>query len=100
MERYKCRDGVVLTHICGETLLVSARALREQCPFLTVLNDSSAFLWQRLKTGASAAELEEAVCREYEVDDPAEVRGLIETFLHRMNEYHYLVKMEQGEQNE
>ena len=96
MERYKCRDGVVLTHVCGETLLVAARSLGGQCPYVTILNDSSAFLWQRLKDGATAGELEEAVNREFEVEDPSEIRGFIESFLQQMNEQHYLT-LEQGE---
>ena len=94
MERYKCRDGLVLTQVCGETLLVAARSLSGQCPYVTMLNDSSAFLWQCLKNGATAEELEKSVCREYEIDDPAEIRGFIESFLHQMNEHHYLTMIE------
>lgn len=97
MERYKCRDGVVMTHVCGETLLVAARSLSGQCPYVTILNDSSAFLWERLKSGATAKELEEAVCDSYEVEDLSAIHGLIEAFLKQMNEHHYLIVMEQGE---
>lgn len=97
MERYKCRDGVVLTRVCGETLLVAARALKGQCPYVTILNDSSAFLWQRLKSGADAAELEEAVRGEFEVDDPSAIRGFVDSFLQQMKEHHYLTSLDQGE---
>ena len=97
MERYKCRDGVVMTRVCGETLLVAARAIQDQCPYVTFLNDSSAFLWQQLKTGATAAELEEAVCREFDVDDPSAIRELIESFIQQMKEHHYLTTFHQGE---
>lgn len=97
MERYKCRDGVVMTHVCGETLLVAASSLKGLCRYLTILNDSSAFLWQQLKTGASAEELEAAVSREYEVDDPAEIRGFIDTFLRQMKEQNYLTTEVQGD---
>ena len=54
MERYKTRVGVVLTRVCGEWLLVSAAALKDLCPFVTVINESSAFLWNRLQSGAEA----------------------------------------------
>ena len=90
MERYKTRDGVVLTTVCGEILLVAASALRELCPFVTVVNDSSAFLWQRLKMGATLEELEQAVKDEYEIDDPAMVKGVIKDFVNQMLELHYL----------
>ena len=100
MKRYKCRNGVVLTDVCGETLLVSASALRDLCPYVTVLNDSSAFLWKCLQHGASKQELEDAVSAEFEVDDPAALRTMIETFLRQMQEYNYLVVKEQGEDYE
>lgn len=100
MERYKTRDGVVLTTVCGEILLVAASTLRELCPFVTVINDSSAFLWQRLKLGATLEELEQAVKEEYEIDDSAMVEGVIKDFVNQMLELHYLVEDEQGERHE
>ena len=90
MERYKTRVGVVLTCVCGEWLLVSASALRDRCPFVTVVNESSAFLWKQLQSGADAAELESAVREEYEIDDPETVRSVIEAFLRQMLELNYL----------
>lgn len=91
MERYKTRAGVVLTCVCGEWLLVSAAALRELCPFVTVVNESSAFLWKQLQSGADAEELEHAVREEYEIEDPAAVRSVIEAFLRQMLELNYLI---------
>ena len=100
MERYKTREGVVLTSVCGETLLVTARALRELCPFVTVINDSSAFLWERLRSGATAEELERAVKEEYELDDPSIVNGVIQDFLRQMLALNYLIEDDQGEKHE
>lgn len=102
MERYKTRVGVVLTCVCGEWLLVSASALRDRCPFVTVVNESSAFLWKRLQSGADAAELESAVREEYEIDDEETVRSVIEAFLQQMLELNYLEETgkETGEAND
>ena len=97
MKRYKARDGLVLAQVCGEQLLVSAGALRELCPFVTVLNETSAFLWGRLKDGATSEELLQAVKEEYEVDDPAAIRGVIKDFLRQMQELNYVLTEEQGE---
>ena len=97
MKRYKARDGLVLTQVCGEQLLVSAGALRELCPFVTVLNETSAFLWGQLKDGATADQLLQAVMKEYEVDDPAAISGVIGDFLHQMQELNYVLTEEQGE---
>ena len=90
MERYKTRDGIVLTCVCGEWLLVAASALKDLCPFVTVVNESSAFLWKRLQSGTDAEELERAVREEYEIEDPETVRSVIVAFLQQMREMNYL----------
>ena len=97
MKRYQARSGLVLTQVCGEYLLVAARALRELCPYVTVVNETSAFLWERLEKGATAEELALAVAGEYEVDDPAAVRGVIDDFLRQMQELNYVLTEEQEE---
>lgn len=96
MMRYKTRKGVILTEICGEQLLVAAHSLKDICPFVTVVNETSAFLWKRLQNGASAGDLEHAVMQEFEVEDPSAICGLIETFLRQMLEIHYIIA-ESGE---
>lgn len=85
MNRYRTRPGVVLTEICGEHMLVSARAVAHDCPFVTHINESSAFLWEKLKNGADEDELMEAVAKDFELEDPEElreaIRGLIRQLL-------------------
>ncbi len=92
MIRYKTREGVVLTSICGESLLVSATALHGICPSVTTLNDSSAFLWKELQKGAGLEDLEKAVLAEYEIDDVMAVRIEIESFILQMLETNYLLE--------
>lgn len=93
---FKTRPGVVLTSICGEYYLVSPRSLQPLCPYLTNINETSAFLWSVLMEGATAAQLEEAVAKEYEVDDPDQVRNAIQGFLQQMLSLNYLLET-QGE---
>ncbi len=90
--RYKTRSGVVLTQIRGEYLLVSSSTLRELCPFVTTVNETSAFLWKQLQNGATEEELLLAVAEEYEVDDPEVLRGVIRSFLEQMQAMHYLLE--------
>ena len=96
MTRYKTRPGVVMTAICGEHVLVSARSIRELCPYVTELNETSAFLWRQLKSGASLDDLMTALDQEYELDDPAAARQAVEAFLQQMLELNYLLPEEQG----
>lgn len=94
MKRYKARDGLVLTRVCGEQLLVSAGSLRGLCPFVTVLNETSAFLWEQLRNGATAEDLLRAVSEEYEVEDPTALRNMIGDFLRQMEELNYIIVKE------
>ncbi len=98
MERYETRPGVVLTNICGEYMLLAAKAAREYCPYMTQLNESSAFLWRRLESGAGPEEMERAVLKEYEIEDPAAAREAIRNFLEQMLQLGYLLR--KGEQKD
>ena len=89
--RYKTRPGVVLTEIAGEYVLVAAKALLGTCPYVTQINETSAFLWRRLEQGSGMQELLTDVAEEYEVDDLGTVREAIEGFIRQMNEMNYLL---------
>ena len=98
MDHYVTRPGVVLTSICDEYMLLAAKGAREHCPYMTQLNESSAFLWRRLEQGADRDDLERAVQEEYEIDDPADAREAIRGFLDQMLQLGYLLR--EGEEHE
>lgn len=98
MERYVTRPGVVLTSICDEYMLLAAKGAREHCPYMTQLNESSAFLWRRLEQGSDLDALEQAVSEEYELADPTEAREAIRGFLDQMLQLGYLLR--EGEEHE
>ena len=92
MPRYRTRPGVVLTSICGEYVLVAAKAVRDTVPAYAQLNDSSAFLWRLLEAGSEEEPLEKAVMEEYEIEDPAAARSAIESFIAQMLDSGYLLR--------
>ena len=96
MVRYKTRPGVILTSICEEYVLVAAKSLLPSCPYVTEINETSAFLWKNLVSGATLAQLEAAVTDAYEVDDLSQVREAISGFVQQMMELNYLLSEEQG----
>ena len=98
MEHYRTRPGVILTSICGEYLLLAAKAAREHCPYMTQLNESSAFLWKQLERGGDLEDLRTAVLEEYELDDPAQAQEAIQDFMDQMMQLGYLLR--EGEEHE
>ena len=98
--RYKARAGVLQTRICGEYLLVATKAARQFCPFVTVLNESAAFVWKLLESGATLTQLMAAVSEEYEIDSPEETRDILLGMLKNLEDNGYLLREEQGGEDE
>ena len=90
MKYYKTRTGVVLSEIAGEYVLVAAKTLLNECPYLTQINESSAFLWRQMEDGASLDMLFKAVEDRYDLDDPAEAHQTIIAFVQQMEDMKYL----------
>ena len=95
--RYRARPGVVLTEICGESFLVAAAALREECPFVTPVNDTTAFLWNVLIHGADIEALELAAQEEYEIEDSAAAKAAIMDMVEALLAQHLLICQEAEE---
>ena len=98
MDQFETRPGVVLTQICGEYMLLAAKAAREYCPYMTQLTESSAFLWRKLEKGTAQKELERAVLEEYEIEDPAAAGEAIRVFIEEILQRGYLLR--KGEQKD
>lgn len=94
MKRYKTRMGIILTEIADENVLVAAKALQEEFPYVTQINESSAFLWKKMENGASISEMADAAMKEYEIEDRNEVYEAIVGFVRQMEEMKYLVVVE------
>lgn len=66
----KIKKGFVLRNICGENIIVAEG--KENIDFTKIIsmNESSAFLWERVKDiDFDAATLKELLCAEYDVDE-------------------------------
>ena len=96
--RYRTRPGAVLAKICGEYLLVAAQSLRDSLPYVTQLNESSAFLWEKLEGGADEQTLEQCVMEEYEVEDREAARAAIRDFMEQMRSAGYLIEGGEAEE--
>ncbi len=95
MEIFKARPGVVLTEIAGEYVIIAVKALMDTCPYVMQINESSAFLWKRLESGADLDELVSAVSEEFELDDPDAAREAIREFVQQMADLNYLTVKKQ-----
>lgn len=55
--RYKIQPGIVLSTVCGESLLVATMKARDKCPYVKQLNSTAAYYWSLLEAGMSLEEI-------------------------------------------
>ena len=93
MISYHTRSGVLLTHICGEYLLVADRDARQTCPYVRHINETAALLWKMLERSASADELISELCSEYQIDEP-QAEAAVKGYLEQLKQHGYLLTEE------
>ena len=64
----KARGGFILRYIAGEYLLAPVGENIKTFDGVAVMNELSAFLWERLQKDVSRQELLNAILEEYDVD--------------------------------
>ena len=91
---YHTIAGVVQASVAGGYFLVAAKEARGNCPYITEINETSAFLWKQLEKGCTIGELLSAVMQEYDVENPEETREIVESFVREIQELGYLKEAE------
>ncbi len=64
----KIKEGFLLKTVAGRNIVVPVGAASLDFNAMITLNDTGAFLWKRLESGASEDELVSALLDEYDVD--------------------------------
>lgn len=95
--KYKTREGVVLTSVCGQYVLVAAKRARKKCPYISLINETAAFCWRLLEKGSTIDELVDHLGEEYEIEDIPRVTDDISKMINRFMEEGYLIE---GENND
>ena len=63
----KLKDGFVLRKIANQYMAVPVGARAKELHGMIGLNETGAFIWERLSNGRSQEEIVKALCEEYEV---------------------------------
>jgi methyltransferase-like protein len=67
----KIKKGFVIREVGGENVVVPVGALSKTFHGMINLNETGAFIWERLSNGQSQEEIVKALCEEYEVEEGA-----------------------------
>lgn len=86
----KIKDGFLLRQVAGETVVVPT-GLDMDLDMMITLNDTGAFLWQKLEEETTEEGLLAAVLGEYDVEENA-ARDYIAGFVAKLKEHGFLAE--------
>lgn len=86
----KLKDGFVLRSVGGHFIVVPVGAQTVDFNCMITLNETGAFLWQRMQSDCTAQELTQALLGEYEVE-PAIAETDVACFIEKLQQAELLV---------
>lgn len=84
----KLKDGFILRSVAGQTVVLPTGDELDLNMMIT-LNDTGAFLWERLQEETDEAALVAALLAEYDVDEAA-AQNAVKAFAAKLNENGFL----------
>lgn len=87
----KAKEGFVLRNIVGEHILMPVGDNIGRFKGTILLNEVSAFIWEKLQSPVSREELLKAILEEFEVEEPVAAADL-DALLAKFEEYDVIEK--------
>lgn len=84
----KIKDGFMLRRVAGQTVVLPADSNLDLNMMIT-LNETGAFLWERLQSETTEDALVAALLEEYDVDE-ATARECVQNFVGKLNAHEFL----------
>ena len=81
----KIKDGFILREVAGSFIVVAVGDRAKDFNGIINLNETGAFLWEKLSKGADENQLKEALLAEYDVDE-ATAAADIKNFVAKLEE--------------
>ncbi len=94
----KVRPGIILTHVCGQTLLVAAFEERAHCPYVTILNETGGIIWNCLKEKKSLPDIVLTLKKKFDIPSDTNVEELINDYIAQLYDKGYVLYEEDSEQ--
>ena len=81
----KMKDGFVLRKIAGQYMAVPVGARAKELHGMIGLNETGAFIWERLSGGLPLESIVQALCETYEVDELSATAS-VQSFCQKLQE--------------
>lgn len=89
--KYRKQAGIIMETICGQSLLIATAEARKYCPYLTQLDESSAFIWRMIEDGCTTEEMIPRIIDEYGISEK-EAEGGLTAFLDGMEKNKFIIR--------
>lgn len=86
----KIRQGIILTHVYGEAILVAAYEARDTCPYVTVLNEAGERIWKDLEEGKDIPSIIRHLKEMFDIPEDTNVEELVKDYIRQLEENGYL----------
>ena len=83
------KDGFLLRQVAGQTVVLPTGCDLDLNMMIT-LNDTGAFLWEKLQNDCTEADLVAALLADYDVDEST-ARECVESFVKKLSDHDFLV---------
>ena len=87
----RIRPGIILTHVCGQSLLVAAYEARQYCPYVTILNETGEVIWNNLVEQKSITEIIKYVSEIFDIPNDIDVKKMINIYIDQLYENGYII---------
>lgn len=82
----KIKEGFILRNVAGSNIVVPFGDRCLDFNGMITLNDTGAFIWKQLETGAEEAEIVQAILAEYTDVDEARAAQCVKDFVEKLKE--------------
>ena len=86
----KIKEGFILREVAGSYIVVAVGEAVKSFNGVITLNETSAFLWNKLIKGATESELVDALLGEYDVEKDVAEKG-VKSFINRLVEANLVI---------
>lgn len=92
----KVRPGIVLTHVCGQCLLVAEFEERPYCPYVTILNETGEVIWKCLTERKSVPEIVLKLNDVFDIPSDTNIEKLVNDYIAQLHENGYVLYEEES----
>ncbi len=87
----KTRPGIVLTHICGQYILVAAIEAQKYCVYTTALNETGAVIWKCLSDNKTVLDTAEILKNHFDIPKDVDINSVISSYINELHSHGYLI---------